>query len=317
MKHQPVFKSFILYLLRTEDQVILDATLGEGGHAQSFLEAGKKVIAFERDPHIAKQAEKRLSAYLQAGKLIIHHDNYKQITLKKLGEEVDLALFDLGISKFHYLDGGRGFSFQKEEILDMRLDIGGKDGNGIKSSSASEIINRWREDDLANLFYRYGEETLSRPCARMIVTARAKEPILTTTRLAELIVSVYKKKKVRSHIHPATKIFQALRIEVNRELEHIIPGIGGAIDCLSLGGRVAVIAYHSLEDRRVKEVFRSRITPRKNYNKYLSLKNQNKNYKPGKSFAWLNKKVIRPDHEEIKNNPSARSACLRVLVRTQ
>lgn len=302
--HQPVFKKFLIEnFLHEEDEVILDATLGEGGHAQAFLEKGKKVIAFERDQHILKKAKERLSEINGFQNCIFHHDNFNNIA-NLLGSQpiIDLALFDLGISKFHYLEGGRGFTFQNEETLNMSLDDNYLD-------NAYHLINNLEENELADLFYHLGEETLSRACAKTIVYTRQQQPITTTTHLAELIKKVYHRKQIKTQIHPATKVFQALRIKVNDELSHITPGVNAAINLLKPGGRVCVIAYHSLEDRLIKNIFSKKISPKKNYNKYREEVNS------GNLFSLYQKKIIRPDKEEITENPSSRSACLRILCK--
>lgn len=322
--HEPVLKDFIVQnLLKPQDEWVLDATLGEGGHTEVFLAMGKQVIAFERDPQIAVVAHERLKKFLADGKLVVHQANYHAIKnfieADMLKDKIDFVLFDLGISKFHYKAGNRGFSFQVDEPLDMRLDLKLESTlNKSEDISAREIINTWREEDMANLFYQYGEETLSRPCARLIVKERESALIESSMQLAELIKRVYAKKNLRTQNHPATKVFQALRIAVNQELEHIATGVSGAINVLKQGGRLAVISYHSLEDRIVKNTFKEFLTKRENVNKYLVPKSSESGEidVDKKQFSLWNKKIIRPEADEIRSNPAARSACLRVIERT-
>jgi 16S rRNA (cytosine1402-N4)-methyltransferase len=258
--------------------------VSSGGHALAILEKiepGGKLLGIEWDPEIFKQWEPR------AGMTAVN-DNYAHI--KKIAEEhdfkeVDGILFDLGISSWHIDRSGRGFSFQKEEWLDMRFNPQGQ-------VSALEIVNAWTEEDLARIIKEYGEEGYAERIARAIIEARGGGIIKTSSQLAEIISRVVPK---RGKINPATKTFQALRIVVNGELDNVAIGIKEAINILKKDGRLAVISFQGLEDRIVKSIFREA---------------QKEN-----SIEILTKKVIRPSWEEVQQNPRARSARMRVILK--
>jgi 16S rRNA (cytosine1402-N4)-methyltransferase len=202
--------------------------------------------------------------------------------------QVSGALFDLGVSSPQLDEPTRGFSFQSEGPLDMRMDP----SSGV---TAADIVNGTQEADLANMIYQFGEERYSRRIARAIVRARANRPIQTTRELVSVIESSVPGPYRRGRIHCATRTFQALRIAVNRELEHLEPALRDAVDVLAPGGRLCVISFHSLEDRIVKQTFRA-----------LS----------GKQLIVLTKKPRLPTEEEMQRNPRSRSAKLRVAERT-
>ena len=296
--HTPVLCNFILdHLIFSQDKYVVDFNLGEGGHSQAFLAKGLKVLAFEQDEAILKKAKARLKPY---SNITYINDNFKNAGkhLAIFNQPLDLALFDLGISNFHYRESGRGFSFAVDEELDMRL-------HSHSKRTAADIINTYPEADLADLFYRYGGEKKSRGLAKAICRYREHHPIKTTQELSKLLIKFY---PPSSRIHPATRVFQALRIAVNEELEVFPPAIAAVLEVLAPGGRIAAISYHSLEDQMVKQTFLKLAGKRKNFNKFRQHPSVN-------LYRVWNKKPILPSPEEIGKNPSARSAKLRVLVK--
>ncbi len=249
--HKPVLLSFILkHILKPTDEYIVDATLGEGGHTQAFLKKEKRVIGLDADSSILEAAQQRLSS-LRAH-LTIVNDNFKNIAASLIAnkEQTDLVLFDLGISRFHYFKSGRGFSVHRDEHLDMRID------NREIMQSAYAVIQTFSVAKLVQIFKTYGEERHAMRYASAIVLRRKKKPFVSSAELAEFIASISPFYKKYTRIHPATKVFQALRIYVNGELTALSMGILGAITLLSSGGRLVVISYHSLEDRIVKNLFK-------------------------------------------------------------
>lgn len=298
--HIPVFANFICeYLIIPTDRYAVDFSLGEGGHSQALLVRGLSLLAFEQDGNVLNKAKNRLKNY---SKITYVHDNFENafFHLKLFDKSIDFALFDLGISNFHYRESNRGFSFDYtngEEKLDMRL-------NPNFKLSAADIVNTYAEKELADLLYLYGGEKKSRRIASAICYHRQQRPITNNKELVKIILSCSR----HSKIHPATKTFQALRIVVNRELKVIPPALDAVTHFLAPGGRLAVISYHSLEDQIVKRKFIDLTGRKKNFNKYREKITVNL-YK-----TWRKKPII-PSLEEIKRNPSARSAKLRVLVK--
>ncbi|OOV50202.1 16S rRNA (cytosine(1402)-N(4))-methyltransferase [Leptospira kirschneri serovar Grippotyphosa] len=269
-----------------EDPVLfLDGTAGEGGHSFLFLKEFPKsrIILCDRDPVMLSRALARLSDFSE--RIVSIQTNFSEIDQTPQG-----ILLDLGISTFHLFHSGRGFSFRESELLDMRL-------NPNSGKSAEEILNTYPKDRLMNLFYTYGEERWSKKIAEVIVETRKQNSISTTSELANLISKIIPRKFWPPGRHPATRIFQALRIEVNQELAHIEKGLKLLLDLLSFGGVIQVISFHSLEDRIVKNSFRD--------------------YAKQNGFELLTKKPILPSEEEINENPASRSAKLRVLRKTK
>jgi len=270
----------------------LDCTVGRCGHAAEILAASAPdgiVIGIDRDPG-AIEADRALLAQF-GSRLVLIKGNF--VDLKRhLAErgisQVNGVLFDLGVSSPQIDDPARGFSFQAEGPLDMRMDPS-------SGRTAADIVNGAGESDLADMIYQFGEERYSRRIARAIVRSRAARPLRTTSELVSVIESSVPGAYRRGRIHCATRTFQALRIAVNRELEHLEPALRDAVDVLTPGGRLCVISFHSLEDRIVKRTFRA-----------LS----------GSTLAVLTKKPQVPGDEEIARNPRARSAKLRVAERT-
>ncbi len=283
--HVPVLLEVATDLL-TENggKVYLDCTLGGGGHARRVLEKvpEAKLIGIDVDEEATEIAKENLKEFGE--RVSIYKANFRDLdlVLKEEGvEKVDGILFDLGMSMYQ-IRSGRGFSFQGDEPLDMRMD---KD----QRLTAYEVVNRYPERDLERIIREYGEERLSKKIARAIVRRREKKPIETTKELVEVILSVYPEKLKRSKIHPATRTFQAIRIEVNRELENLKVGLSKALEALNPKGRLVVISFHSLEDRIVKKFMKE---------------NSDK-------LKVLTKKPITPSEEEVRMNPSSRSAKLR------
>ena len=290
--HYPVMHKEVLENLPIPegDSLLIDCTTGEGGHTSLFLEKypSLSVIGIDRDKVIQKKATERLSGF--GGRFRPVNAWFDEYLETVPSESADAILFDLGISMFHYVESDRGFSFRSDEPLDMRLNT----GSGM---SAADIVNGYSEESLADIIYRYGEERYSRRIARAIAEERAKAPIESSERLGEVIRGAVPKEYRYGRIHPATRTFQALRIEVNKELDRITPALENAIRILKKGGRVAVITFHSLEDRKVKWFFKDEAASE------------------NPRIRILTKKPIIPSEEESNENPPSRSAKLRVVER--
>lgn len=287
------------------DGVYVDGTAGGGGH--SFLIASRlnekgKLISFDRDPDAVKAASERLSEFLNAR---VVHSNYSMMrsVLDELGiGGVDGILMDLGVSSYQLDEGSRGFSYHLEAPLDMRMS---KEG-----ISAADIVNTYSEQELARIIFEYGEEKFSRRIAANIVKAREISPVETTTQLADIIRSSVPQ-KARREKNPCKKTFQAIRIAVNGELEHLSEGLDEAFFSLKAGGRLAVITFHSLEDRLVKQRFagwcRGCICP-PDFPQCVCGK------KP--LGTLVNRKPIEANEEELERNNRSRSAKLRIIERS-
>lgn len=282
--HIPVLLNETLELLNLkEDSIVVDATLGEAGHSVEILKRIPKglLIGIDMDYETIERARQRL---LQVGSnFIVVPGNFKEIAslILPYAKNVTHILADLGVSSLQLEDEERGFSFMREGPLDMRM------CRPCTRYTAYDIVNNFSEDEIREIILYYGEEPLAAKIARKIVEERKKQPIETTLQLAEIVKSVYPKGYYR--IHPATKTFQALRIYVNRELDNLKGFLENAPHLLLPQGRIAVITYHSLEDRIVKKAF-----------------------KGNPSLRLVNKHVVKPSQEEINMNRRARSAKLRV-----
>lgn len=304
--HSPVLRREVLQYIEDSPLqgkgILIDATLGEGGHSELVMERFPElqVIAFERDSSIFEIALQRLKKY--EGRLTGINDNFKNMSMHLNDKKAGIAymLFDFGISSFHYEKSGRGFAYSMNEKLDMRLDAN-------SDLTAAHIINRYREKELADIFYHYGEERWSRRIASLICAERQKAPVETTGDLAGLVLRAIPKRFHVQNIHPATRVFQALRIAVNDELAAIKEALKDAVDFLAPGGRLMAISFHSLEDRIVKERFRAlaRGCLCENEPKYCQCQNR-------PFIKILTKKPIMADMEELKTNMRARSAKMRV-----
>lgn len=312
MEHLSVLKKEVKeYLKLSEGEIVVDATLGLGGHAKEMVQSiGKKgkLIAFEQDERNLEEAKIRLKKFEK--QIIYIHDNFRYLKTRITGagiSEIDAILFDLGLSSPHVDEGDRGFSFLKEGPLDMRFDPRQK-------LTAEIVLNTYSEQELARIIYEYGEERLSRMIARKICERRKTIPFKTTVDLAAFIYSImpFKKGHSSKKVHPATKIFQALRIEVNDELNSLKEALQQAVEMLKIGGRIAVMSYHSLEDRIVKHFFKELENPEvKDIHESLYRTHGDP------IFESLTKKPVIPTDKEIDENPRSRSAKLRVYVRVR
>ena len=285
--------------------VYVDATLGYGGHSSEILKKVKRgyLFALDQDSEAIRHSTDRLSAI--GTNFTIVKSNFKD--LKKVindegYEKVDGILFDLGVSSPELDEDYRGFSFHKDAPLDMRMDTS-------KNFSAYNVVNEYSYEELRNIFYRYGEDNFAPGIAKKIVEARETKPIETTMELVEIIKSAVPL-KLRLKKHPARQIFQAIRIEVNDELNVLEKALRDATDLLAIGGRVVVITFHSLEDRIVKRYFKELTEVNE---KVKGLPNVDPDLLP--DFKLVNRKPIIPTDEEIERNPRSRSAKMRVIER--
>ena len=306
--HSSVLLNESLEVLKPQKgDLIVDATLGMGGHSDAILKINEsvKVIGIDQDKNALRLADKRLEKF--GDRFSSMHANFSEIksVLAELKiEKVDGVLADLGVSSLQFDDAQRGFSFRFDAPLDMRMNP------DSETETAAELLKNLSEEEIANVIYQYGEERFSRRIARRIVERRKSgEPIETTSELANLVAKAIGRGK-KDKIHPATKTFQALRIAVNRELEILEDFIKDAIDILKPEGRLAIITFHSLEDRIVKQTFQ---------------KLAGKCFCPPrlpqcvcgaeKKIEILTKKPIVPEELETENNPRSRSAKLRACLK--
>lgn len=278
LSHLPVLAAEVLDALRpAAGQVIVDGTLGGAGHTRLLLEAGATVYGIDQDPYALNRArEANLSG------LTVLEGNFRdmaQLLAERGVTQVDGILLDIGVSSFQLDDTERGFSYHSEAPLDMRMSQDGE--------SAADVVNEYDAEDLAAIIYEYGEDRLSRRIARAIVQEREKAPITTTVQLAEIIKRAYP--GFSKGIHPARRTFQALRIHVNDELGALRAGLSAAESLLKPGGRLAVISFHSLEDRIVKRFLLG-----------------------SAALSPITKRPIVASETEQETNPRARSAKLRV-----
>lgn len=308
MKHISVLlEEAVFSLSLQEDSVVVDATLGYGGHSSEILKRVKRgcLFAFDRDKQAILASDKRLSQ-IGTNYVIIKSNfcNMKEELLKRDVTKVDAILFDLGVSSPQLDEAERGFSYHEDARLDMRMDQ-------EQAFSAYELVNNYTEEQLTDIFFRYGEDKFSRRIARKIVEAREEKPIETTLQLVEIIKSAVPE-KARREKHPARQIFQAIRIEVNQELAILEQSLTDAFDLLKPGGRLAVITFHSLEDRIVKDLFKrvSQVDP-----KVKGLPNIPESYLP--DYRLVSQKAMKPSVEEIEQNKRARSSKLRVIERVK
>jgi 16S rRNA (cytosine1402-N4)-methyltransferase len=265
----------------------VDGTVGMGGHAVDILTRSGpsgRLLAVDRDLEALALAKDRLADF--GGRVRLHHGDYREIPDLLGGETVDGVLLDLGVSSLQLDTPERGFSFQREGPLDMRMDRS-------QGPTAADLVNELEERELADLIFGYGEERASRRIARAVADARRRAPIETTLELAAIVRRAAGGRR-RGRIDPATRTFQALRIAVNRELTGLAEALRALAQCLKPDGRLVVIAFHSLEDREVKHTFQD--LGRQGYRR-------------------LTKKPVRPGENEVRANPRARSARLRALER--
>ncbi len=288
--HVPVLLAEALELLAVRPGALcVDGTVGLGGHAAAVLRATApdgRLVGFDKDGETLAAAQARLAEF--GARVRLEQADFREIPDRIAGERPNAILLDLGVSSVQLDDPARGFSFQADGPLDMRMDR-------TSGQTAADLVNRMRESDLADLIFECGDEPASRRIARAIVRAREMKPIETTTELADIVRRAAPRRRPGG-LHPATRTFQALRIRVNGELEGLREAFVRIAGCLAPGGRMAVIAFHSLEDRASKEAFRELA---------------------GQGFSVLTRKPVRPGDDEVRANPRARSARLRAVAREE
>jgi len=299
-KHYTVMLNEAVDALECQDgKIYVDCTLGGGGHSELILKKispNGRLISFDIDDEAIAYASDRLKNYPNLTIIKSSYTNIKS-ELKKLGIEkiTGGVILDLGASYHQLTKAERGFSFSKDAPLDMRFDQSAK-------FTAYDIVNTYKEDDLVRIFSEYGEERFSKRIAKKIIEIRAKKKIQTTKELADLIISATP--KIKSAIHPATRVFQAIRIEVNNELKNVNFVLHDILDLLDIGGIISVISFHSLEDRIVKKILKHE-SQKCRCNEMIC-----KCAPP--RIELVNKKPIIASDEEIKENPPSRSAKLRI-----
>ncbi|MGJ8657570.1 MAG: 16S rRNA (cytosine(1402)-N(4))-methyltransferase RsmH [Akkermansiaceae bacterium] len=289
------------FMAPAKGKVLIDGTLGGGGHTEKMLESGAVVYGVDRDPQALEYAGKRLARF---------GDNFRPVkgnytdSLQHMQERgvagVDGVLVDLGVSSWQFDEAERGFSFSKDGPLDMRM--------GDEGVTAGDIVNNWDEADLARIFWEYGEERSSRKIAKRICEHRNAAPYLTTTQLAESIEKWCP--RMGKRIHPATKVFQALRIEVNDELGSLRGLLDSAAELLNPGGRLCVISFHSLEDRMVKRFLKATSAKEIDRKEWPAPKPNPEYY-----FNIVSRKPVTASGDEVGRNARSRSAIMRVAER--
>lgn len=293
--HIPVLqKEVIRFLNPRPNENFIDCTIGQAGHTLEILKKIKpkgKILGIEWDPELYNQLREKCSRMHLEKRLVLINDSYtkvKEIVKKKRFEKISGILFDLGMSSWHLEESKRGFSFLRDEPLDMRYNP------EIQRLTAKKIINEWPEKEIKKILREFSQEKFWRRIARRIIKERKTKPIETTFDLVRIIKEVVPRNYEKGRIHPATRVFQALRIAVNDELNNLKKGLSQSLEVLEPEAKLVVISFHSLEDRIVKDFFR--------LHKKIDLE-------------ILTKKPIRPRAEEIKNNPRARSAKLRAAAK--
>ncbi|MBQ0040845.1 MAG: 16S rRNA (cytosine(1402)-N(4))-methyltransferase RsmH [Clostridiales bacterium] len=304
-KHVPVLYDEVMEALNVRaDGIYVDGTVGGGGHSSGICERLSEqgtLIAVDRDWAALGAAEERLAEYKCTKKFI--HANYSDVDeiANSAGSKVHGILLDLGVSSFQLDTAERGFSYMHDAPMDMRM-------NEDDALTAYEVVNGYSEKDLTRIIRDYGEENWASRIAKFIVDARKDEPIATTGQLVEIIKAAIPAKARRTGPHPAKRTFQAIRIEVNAELDHLKKAVEQLPDILAPGGRIAIITFHSLEDRIVKSAFDKRLNP-------CTCPKEFPVCVCGKvaDVKKVTRKAIEPSEEELEVNPRARSAKLRVL----
>ena len=298
--HIPVLLRPLLAAVAPVRGLWLDGTFGAGGYTRGLLAAGADcVIGVDRDPLALELAAPWAGEYGDRLRLVA--GNFSDMD-RHAGAELDGVVLDLGVSSMQIDLAERGFSFQKDGPLDMRMSQSGP--------SAADLVNTGSEETLANILYHFGEERASRRIAHAIVETRTANPITTTLRLAEIVSKCLPRPKP-GQSHPATRSFQALRIAVNEEFAQLVQGLAAAERALKPGGLLAVVTFHSLEDRVVKRFFQQAAGEEPNANRYAPVKTETT-----ARFTLVTRKAVGPDDEELAENPRARSAKLRVARRT-
>lgn len=279
-----------------KSKIILDGTAGGGGHSREIAKRAGRLIAVDQDPDAIKVLHERLDSFDNVTIVQNNFSNVKDILKEQKIEKIDGMLLDLGVSSFQLDTAQRGFSYHADAPLDMRMSKSGL--------SAKDVVNTYSETELADILFRYGEEKFARRIAKNIVIHRQNKEIETTGELVDIIKESYPKAKMRDS-HPARKTFQAIRIEVNAELDALEKTLDSALNCLSSGGRLSIITFHSLEDRMVKEKFNSWVNPctcPKEFPVCVCGK---------KPLGKMPFKFKAPSEAELEKNPRARSSKLR------
>lgn len=308
MHKSVLLQEVVQFLDPKPGQIFIDATIGFGGHSSEILKKislGGKLLGIDQDEEVLSWLGANLTP--KYPNLTLKKANFSeidQISRESGHQNANGILADIGVSSYQFDEAGRGFSLKNDGPLDMRMDK-------ARDLTASEVVNTYSEQDLTDIFSKYGEERLSKTIAREIVARRAEKRFQTTLELADMIRGVYDKKGLKGlKIHPATRVFQALRIEVNDELGNLEKLLSQALDLLAPKGRLAVITFHSLEDRIVKDFFQKEAKGCICPPDYPICKCGHK-----KTIKIITKKPILPRREEIQENPRSRSAKLRVAER--
>lgn len=315
-KHISVLKNDVInYLQPSNGKIFIDCTFGAGGHTRSLLERGSKVIAIDRDINsekfaieLKKKYNKNLvfinAKFSQLQEILEKYNFKSNLENSQKCNKLDGILYDIGVSSMQIDEPDRGFSFQKDGKLDMRM--------GCNSLSASDIVNNYSERELADIIYKYGNEKFARKIAKTIVENRVKEPILYTLQLADLIkdcLPFYHDK-----IHPATRTFQALRIVVNDELKELEKSLEIAVNFAPVGCKIAVITFHSLEDKIVKNIFQKYSKGDvQHFNRHNPEILTSQSNLSSITLKVITRKPVIVSNEEIKKNVRSRSAKLRVV----
>ena len=304
-RHIPVLLNEVLSALHIrEGGLYLDGTFGAGGYTQAILATpGTRVLAFDRDPNAIAAGQALVEKY--NGRLMLEHARFStcaDVAVARGLSGFDGITFDIGVSSMQLDEAARGFSFRFDGPLDMRMSQTGR--------SAADIVNEASEEEIADILYHYGEERASRRIARAIVHDRTATPFTTTKQLADLIGRIIPARP--QDIHPATRSFQGLRIAVNDELGELVKALAGAEELLAAGGHLAVVSFHSLEDRIVKQFF----ALRSNRGRATSRLLPGEPVPPPSTFTLDGKQPVSAGADETKQNPRARSARLRAGIRT-
>lgn len=299
--HTPVMLREAMEALRVgPEKRFVDATLGGGGHTRAMLKTGARVVGLDQDQDALTEAERWRESIDEEESLVLLQSNFRRIgsMFEEIGcEKFDGMLFDLGVSSFQLDEASRGFSFQQDGPLDMRMDHSGV-------VTAADLVNHYPEERLTQIFFELGEEKHARRIAKAIVRERERAPLERTLELARLVETAV---PGRGRRHPATRVFQALRMEVNDELGSLRDALENAIHWIRPGGRLAVITFHSLEDRLVKNFLRHHSERWLNRPEWPEPR-----MNPDYCLELCPRKGVKPSAEEVARNPRARSALLRV-----
>lgn len=309
--HIPVLMDEVLRALDlSAGDVVVDGTFGAGGYSRAILDSADVVLfGLDRDPAAIERAGAFKDFYRDRFNILQGCFGDMQQILNEAGvDRVDGIVLDIGVSSFQFDEAERGFSFQNDGPLDMRMSLSGE--------SAADVVNKYGEEEIANIIYQYGDEPKSRYIARFIVEAREEKKFETTAELAAVVVKAigYKRKKKGKVTHPATKTFQALRIHVNDELGELKRVLDASLSLLKTGGRLVVVSFHSLEDRIVKNFMTKYAGLEPSGSRHLP---QAMTEGPAPTLKIKKKSAIKPGDEEINRNPRSRSSRLRVAIRTE